>query len=170
MIAQSKQRAESGGRTLRFDPQLCGLERPRFGQFVRQIAPVSNRELAECLDHQQEHGGRLGEILADRNIISRAQIGDVLSLQAKLIASSMHTEMAPILFPYPAFLSVCMPAFNEELNIHATLDSACAILSYFVQKFEIVVVNDGSRDGTAEVVSAYAKQDDRVRLISHEVN
>jgi len=152
------------------DPHVCGLERPRFGQFVRQITPVSNRELAECLAEQQINGCRLGEILASRNVITASQITDVLSLQAKWIARSMHAELAPLQFPYPTFLSVCMPAFNEELNIRGTIESACAILPHFVQRFEIVVVDDGSRDDTAEIVASCAAHDDRVRLIAHPTN
>src|SRR4051812_24094221 len=102
---------------VRIDPPVYGLERPRFGEFVRQVTPVSNRELADSLAEQQATGCRLGEILARRNVISPAQINDVLGLQAEWTARSMHAELAPLPFPYPTFLSVCMPAFNEELNI-----------------------------------------------------
>jgi hypothetical protein len=157
-------------KTVRIDPAVCGLERPKFGQFVRQVAPVSSREIAECLTQQQREGCRLGEILAKRNIITQAQIHEVLTLQAKWIAASMHAELAPLQFPYPAFLSVCMPAYNEELNIRGTIGSACTILPHFVERFEIVVVDDGSIDRTAQVVGAIAAQDSRVRLVSHEVN
>jgi hypothetical protein len=157
-------------KTVRFDPFVCGLERPKFGHFIRQVAPVSNREIAECLTEQEEKGCRLGEILARRGIIAESQISEVLALQARWIAASMHAELAPLQLPYPTFLSVCMPAFNEELNIRSTIESACTILPHFVERFEIVIVNDGSRDNTAGVVATLAEKNDRVRLIAHEVN
>ena len=73
-------------------------------------------------------------------------------------------------FPRKEFLSLCMPAFNEEGSIADTLDAALAILPELMSRFEIIVVNDGSTDRTAEIVRLYARQDDRVRLVQHETN
>jgi glycosyltransferase involved in cell wall biosynthesis len=82
----------------------------------------------------------------------------------------LHADIAPESFPYPAFLSLCMPAYNEQANIEDTLDAACAVLPVFVQRFEIVVVDDGSRDGSGEVIARYARHEPRVRLVRHPVN
>ena len=72
------------------------------------------------------------------------------------------------------FLSCFFPAFNEEENIAAVLDEALATLPRFADGFEVIVVNDGSSDRTADVVTEYAagrpEGDQRVRLVSHEVN
>jgi glycosyltransferase involved in cell wall biosynthesis len=68
------------------------------------------------------------------------------------------------------FLSCFFPAFNEEENIEAVLDEALATLPRFSDDFEVIVVNDGSSDRTAEVVTAYAAGRERVRLVSHEEN
>jgi glycosyltransferase involved in cell wall biosynthesis len=68
------------------------------------------------------------------------------------------------------FLSCFFPAFNEEENIEAILEEALATLPRFADDFEVIVVNDGSSDRTAEVVRSFAAAADRVRLVSHEVN
>ena len=70
-------------------------------------------------------------------------------------------------------LSCFFPAFNEEENIAAVLDEALATLPRFADDFEVIVVDDGSSDRTAEVVTTYAEGRagrERVRLVSHEVN
>lgn len=62
------------------------------------------------------------------------------------------------------FLSVVIPAFNEEARISATLG---AVVDYLVSQeytWEIVVVDDGSTDATSAFVNAVAGIDDRVRL------
>ncbi len=68
------------------------------------------------------------------------------------------------------FLSCFFPAFNEEENIEAILEEALATLPRFADDFEVIVVDDGSSDRTAEVVTSFAASADRVRLVSHEVN
>lgn len=58
------------------------------------------------------------------------------------------------------YLSVIVPAFNEAKKIARDLDAARAFLEQKPWKSEIIVVNDGSSDHTAEVVQAYI---DRVK-------
>jgi glycosyltransferase involved in cell wall biosynthesis len=43
-------------------------------------------------------------------------------------------------------------------------------LPKLAQKFEIIIVNDGSRDGSGAVADAVARQDDRIRVVHHETN
>ena len=54
----------------------------------------------------------------------------------------------------PPSLSVVIPAFNEALRLPATLERIRRHLEAGGQPFEIVVVNDGSSDATAEVARA----------------
>lgn len=146
------------------------LERPPFGQFARQVLGLPSELLGDCLKYQCLAGGKLGEIFHSQGVMTREQIGQVLRHQAEWVARSMESDLKPFKFPYPAFFSLCMPAYNEADNIEDTLDAACSVLPEFVEKFEIVVVNDGSKDNTSEVVGRYSERDPRVRLVNHHLN
>ena len=62
-------------------------------------------------------------------------------------------------------VSVIVPAHDEESVIGARLDNLLA-LDYPAEQLEIVVVSDGSTDGTNQVVAAYAAREPRVRLLA----
>lgn len=63
--------------------------------------------------------------------------------------------------------SFVIPAFNAECFLRETLDSC---LDQSVKNIEVVVVNDGSKDGTRELLEFYAKKDARVVPIHLDVN
>ncbi len=63
---------------------------------------------------------------------------------------------------YPT-CSILIPAHNEEKVIAATIE-AMLKLNYPVDKLEIIVINDGSKDSTREIIQRYASQDSRVVL------
>lgn len=67
-------------------------------------------------------------------------------------------------------LSFFFPAYNEEENVEAVVAEALATLPRFADRFEIVVVDDGSRDRTPELADALAAADPRVRVIHHSPN
>lgn len=67
-------------------------------------------------------------------------------------------------------LSVFFPTYNEEENLKTTVSKAVEVLEKLVPKWEIIIINDGSTDGTGEVAKNLAKNDKRIRVISHEVN
>lgn len=67
-------------------------------------------------------------------------------------------------------LSVFFPAFNEEENIEKTVSDAVLVLKKLDLEWEILVINDGSRDKTEEVVEKLAKQNPRIRLVDHGTN
>jgi len=62
----------------------------------------------------------------------------------------------------PPLVSVIVPAFNAEATIEETLRSA---LAQIYRAIEIIVVDDGSVDATAQIVAALAAPDPRLRLI-----
>lgn len=63
-----------------------------------------------------------------------------------------------------------MPAFNEEGNIASTLIDATSAAKNITDDYEIIVVNDGSRDKTAEIVEKLSKSDPHLRLVHHKEN
>lgn len=67
-------------------------------------------------------------------------------------------------------LSVFFPAFNEEKNIKRTVLSAEKVLKKVAEKWEILVVDDGSSDKTTEVAKKLSSKNPRVKLISHKRN
>ncbi len=63
-------------------------------------------------------------------------------------------------------LSVVIPAYNEAARILPTLDAVAAHLSAQPFTWEVVVVDDGSSDGTPGLVESWARDEPRVRLES----
>jgi glycosyltransferase involved in cell wall biosynthesis len=67
-------------------------------------------------------------------------------------------------------ISAFFPAFNEEGNIERAVHAAIEALAPRCDRFEVIIVDDGSSDGTAEAVSRLAASDGRVRLVRHPAN
>ncbi len=68
------------------------------------------------------------------------------------------------------YLSVVIPAYNEERRLLDTLVRVHDYLSHRDFSFEILVVDDGSADGTARIVDRFAQEHDGVRLIRNDRN
>jgi glycosyltransferase involved in cell wall biosynthesis len=68
-------------------------------------------------------------------------------------------------------LSLVLPAHNEEENLRPVVERALAILPEHCRDWEIIIVNDGSRDRTGEVAAALAAANpERVRVVTHPRN
>ncbi|MEQ1947504.1 MAG: dolichyl-phosphate beta-glucosyltransferase [Bryobacteraceae bacterium] len=68
-------------------------------------------------------------------------------------------------------LSIVIPAYNEERRLPSTLDGVLNWLNQSpYQDVEVLVVDDGSGDGTADLVRKYAAADARVRLVQNPGN
>lgn len=67
-------------------------------------------------------------------------------------------------------ISIILPAYNEEANIWSVLNDAIGYLKTLKDPWEIIVVDDGSRDDTAKIVNDFSKHHRRIRLISHPNN
>lgn len=63
-------------------------------------------------------------------------------------------------------ISVVVPAYNSEKTLKSTLDD---ILSQTYRQFELILVDDGSKDSTAEICDQYALKDKRIKVI-HQNN
>ncbi len=64
-------------------------------------------------------------------------------------------------------VSVIMPAYNAEKTIAASIAS---VQSQSYENWELLVLDDGSRDGTVSLVSALAAEDGRIRLMKNPQN
>lgn len=67
-------------------------------------------------------------------------------------------------------ISCFFPMYNEEGNVRKVVSSAVSVLSGRVDEFEVIVVDDGSRDRTRLIAEELAAQDPRIRVVSHEQN
>ncbi len=62
-----------------------------------------------------------------------------------------------------ALVSVIVPSYNASRYISETLES---VLSQTYRNFEVIVVDDGSKDNTPDIVADYARRDSRIRLVN----
>lgn len=66
------------------------------------------------------------------------------------------------------YLSILVPAYNEENRLPATLETIAAYLQKRDFSHELIVVDDGSRDATREVVREFAAAHSWVRLVQYD--
>jgi glycosyltransferase involved in cell wall biosynthesis len=68
-------------------------------------------------------------------------------------------------------LSVVLPAYNEAANIGSAVAKAIATGERLFPQYEVIVVDDGSRDGTGAAVEELTREHyPRVRLVRHRIN
>ena len=66
----------------------------------------------------------------------------------------------------PPFLSIVIPAYNEEQRLRLTLERITAFLSVRDYSWEVVVADDGSVDATGQIVADFAAAWPQIRLLS----
>ena len=69
-----------------------------------------------------------------------------------------------------ASLSIVLPCFNEAPNVTRAVDEARAAAERHAERHEVIVVDDGSSDGTRALAEAMSEADPRVRVVAHETN
>ncbi|MBI1979554.1 MAG: glycosyltransferase family 2 protein [Elusimicrobia bacterium] len=67
-------------------------------------------------------------------------------------------------------LSLVVPALNEESNLPILFQKALDVFPRYFKEFEILVVDDGSSDRTAEVVEEWGRRYPLIRLLRHPHN
>jgi glycosyltransferase involved in cell wall biosynthesis len=67
-------------------------------------------------------------------------------------------------------LSVVIPVYNEEENLPPLWEELRGVLESLTLSFEVVFVDDGSRDRSAEIIRGFRERDARVRLVRLKAN
>ena len=57
-----------------------------------------------------------------------------------------------------ASLSAFFPAYNEEANVERMVDAFRSVLPHVAEDYEIIIVNDGSKDRTREIADRLVKE------------
>lgn len=68
------------------------------------------------------------------------------------------------------YLSVVIPAYNEEKRLPATIKKVVEYLSRQKYDWEVLIVNDGSKDRMAQTIEPFINREDNLRLIDNKVN
>lgn len=66
--------------------------------------------------------------------------------------------------------SIVIPAYNESARLGSTLEKVLAYVHNQKWDAEVIMVNDGSRDNTAEIIRAFAAKDPILRLVENPGN
>ena len=87
------------------------------------------------------------------------QVLDWVDVPAKSLPVDKEEKMEQVL------ISVIVPVYNVRPYLKRCLNS---ILEQTFTNFELILVNDGSKDGSAFILEEYAKKDNRIRIIHQE--
>ena len=71
---------------------------------------------------------------------------------------------------HDARVSIVVPAYDEAGNIERMVGDCLRHVASFTRAMEVIVVNDGSRDATGEILERLAREESRVRVIHHPFN
>ncbi len=88
--------------------------------------------------------------------------------EAAAMAASGGDPAAPQ--PEPGGISAFFPCYNDSATLQALIESALEILGELTEDYEVIVVDDGSSDGSGEVIDALAASYERVRVVRHDRN
>lgn len=69
-----------------------------------------------------------------------------------------------------ALISIIAPMYNEEATIDFFFAEMRKFLAECPYQYEIVCVNDGSKDNTLDILKKYAEEDDRIKVVSFSRN
>src|SRR6266536_262057 len=101
----------------------------------------------------------------------RAGIADITEGRGTVSESQTSPGESRVALPWTTHsLSVFVAAFNEVDNLGPTVDTIMRAASVSVEECEIIIVNDGSSDGTREVADELAAKYPQVKVIHNERN
>ncbi len=124
---------------------------------VRELAEFDTKS-SELSQHQRVVAEQIDELYRSPSWAQRRRFSGRLRARVR----RRFTRRRPV----PS-VSVVIPVYNTERYLSTCLDSVCG---QSLENIEIVCVDDGSTDLSAQLVNAFAKRDARVHLVSHAEN
>jgi len=70
----------------------------------------------------------------------------------------------------PVSISVFFPCYNEEGNVGRVIGRTKEMLEQMGADYEIIIVDDGSKDETGQIADEMAKKDNRIKVVHHSPN
>lgn len=67
-------------------------------------------------------------------------------------------------------VSVFFPCYNEQDNVAGVVEQTLAVLKKLNADFEVIIVDDGSSDGTGQIADEISRLDGRIRVVRHPTN
>ncbi len=67
-------------------------------------------------------------------------------------------------------LSIFLPTYNEGENLAGVVKNVTGGASKYAEKWELLIVNDGSTDNTLDIAEEFGKKDTRIKVITHDIN
>src|SRR5215212_1790292 len=67
-------------------------------------------------------------------------------------------------------ITLFFPAYNDENTIGSLVDGALKLLPSLTNDYEIIVINDGSTDGTKDLLESLARDSPSIKVIHHSQN
>jgi CheY-like chemotaxis protein/GT2 family glycosyltransferase len=126
--------------------------------------PFSPKELAARIRALFRRSRRAG-VSAESPIDREGMMDDSTSIHPA------HSERGDRRPSAPS-ISAVLPAYNEEALIEKAVRRVSGVLRDLIPDYEVIVVNDGSKDRTGEILAALrmAEPDLRLRVVTHSVN
>ena len=67
-------------------------------------------------------------------------------------------------------ISVFFPCYNEQENVGRTVEKALAVLDKLKVDFEVIIIDDGSTDGTGQIADEITSRNNKVKVVHHRTN
>lgn len=136
--------------------------------FIRSLLDISDyknigliltlrKGLNEALHRvDTKHNRRFRNMLCEKKFLNYKKIHE----------KTFETDMTDFDVPcVKGLISVVLPVFNGEKVIEESIES---VLNQSFKNLELIIVNDGSTDKTADIIEKYRKSDSRIRVIAQE--
>ncbi len=94
--------------------------------------------------------------------LCRAKFLKYKSARAQVVKNDLNSFTVP---QEDGLVSVVLPVYNGGTILAKSIES---VLSQSYKNFELIIVNDGSTDGSAQIIAKFAKKDKRIKVIEQE--